>query len=67
MGDENRSYYRARAEQELTAASQAINSEAEAVHRALAQRYQNLAVETAQHASPLSQQAVGSSVSIPAE
>ena len=44
MVDENRNYYRARAEQELTAASGAISSAAEAVHRILAKRYQDLAM-----------------------
>lgn len=43
MVEENRNYYRARAEQEFTAASRAINSNAEAIHRVLANRYQDLA------------------------
>lgn len=48
MSIDNLNYYRARAEQELTAASQALNSDAEAVHRVLAQRYRQLATGTAQ-------------------
>lgn len=53
MKNEDQNYYRARAEQELTAASRASDATTREVHEQLAQRYKRLAADHAEPASPL--------------
>jgi hypothetical protein len=53
MTEDYRIYYRRRAEEEQAAAAVASSAEAVAAHRALAERYQRMAADSAEVAEPI--------------